>query len=190
PPLGRAGEAVAVPVVSAAGGSISQVALLYWMSLRGAEHSVRIATPYFVPDSSLVAELEAAARRGVEVTILVPGEHNDSALVRYASMVHYADLLEAGVRIFEYQPTMMHAKAVTVDEGWSVVGSSNFDNRSFDLNYEITLAIPDSGLTSRLREVYEADLAKSSEVTLEDVREWSVFERARNRLAYALREQL
>nr|MBA2564657.1 cardiolipin synthase B [Gemmatimonadota bacterium] len=104
-----------VPILSAPGTSISEVAFVYWLSLRAARQRVRIATPYFVPDSALAAELAATARRGVEVTLLVPGRHNDSRLVRYGSRVLYEDLLQAGVRIFEYEPTMMHAKTMTVD---------------------------------------------------------------------------
>ena len=124
------------------------------------------------------------------MTLLVPGEHNDSRLVRWASQVFYRELLEAGVRIFEYRPTMMHAKVMIVDGAWAVVGSANFDNRSFELNYELTLGVRDSALVQRLDRTYRADLAESREVTLEEVRSQPALERARSRLAHLLREQL
>ena len=134
--------------------------------------------------------IEATARRGVEVLIILPNELNDSRLVRWASRTYYRALLEAGVRIFEYQPTMFHVKAVTVDDDWAIVGSANFDNRSFELNYEVMVVAEDSMLVDSLQKSMRSDLRRSREITLADVEEWSLLERVRDRLATVLREQL
>jgi cardiolipin synthase len=126
----------------------------------------------------------------VEVVLILPNELNDSRLVRWASRTYYRPLLEAGVRIFEYQPTMFHVKAVTVDDAWAIVGSANFDNRSFELNYEVMLAVEDRELVESLQESMRADLEESREITLEVVEAWSPLARARDRLATVLREQI
>ncbi len=190
PVLTHVGDARMVPLSAAPGGSISDIAFVYWLLFHAATQEVRIATPYFVPDPDLELGIADAARRGVKITLLVPGQHQDSAIVRYASRTYYRRLLEAGVRIFEYQPTMMHTKTVTVDNQWAVIGSSNFDSRSFELNYEIAIAAYDTSLVEALKVSYAEDLQAAREITLEEVNEWSLFARARNHLALLLREQL
>jgi len=190
PPLPPAGDARVVPLSAAPGGSISDIAFVYWLLFHSAREEVRIATPYFVPDPDLELGVAEAARRGVKVTLLVPGPYQDSTLVGYASRTYYRRLLEAGVRIFEYQPTMMHTKTVTVDDTWAVIGSSNFDSRSFELNYEVALAVYDETLVDALKVSYAKDLANAREITLEDVQQWSLFARIRNHFALLLREQL
>jgi len=190
PPLTPAGNARVVPLRAAPGGSISDIAFIYWLLFHTAQKEVRIATPYFVPDPDLELGIAEAARRGVRITLLVPGQYQDSAPVRYASRTYYRRLLEAGVKIFEYQPTMMHTKTVTVDGQWAVIGSSNFDSRSFELNYENALAVYDDPLVKALDLSYAKDLADAREITLKDVEQWSLFARIRNHLALLLREQL
>lgn len=151
---------------------------------------VRIATPYFVPDPELELGIAEAARRGVRVALLVPGQYQDSDLLRYASRTCYRRLLEAGVKVYEYQPTMMHTKTVTVDGQWAVIGSSNFDSRSFEPNYEIVLAVFDDPLVDALKVSFANDLADAREISLEDVEQWSWFARVRSHLALLWREQL
>ena len=158
--------------------------------MRRARERVWISTPYYAPDPDLQKSIEETARRGVEVLLIVPNDLNDSRLVRWASRIHYRPLLEAGVRIFEYQPTMFHVKAVIVDRDWAIVGSANFDNRSFELNYEVMVAGEDTVLVADLEGSMRADMRRSKEITLKDVREWSILERGRDRLVSALREQL
>jgi cardiolipin synthase len=157
---------------------------------RGARERIYVATPYFVPDPDLEIGLEDAARRGLDVRLLVPNDYQDSKLVRYASQTWYADLLRAGVRIYEYQPTMMHVKAVSVDREWAIVGSANFDNRSFMINFEVSVAVFDPGFVAELDDSFERDLRKAREITLGEVDAWSLFARTRNHLARTLREQL
>jgi cardiolipin synthase len=190
PAIDSTGGARAVPILGEPGTTISDIAFLYWLSLQRARDQVWISTPYFAPDPDLQESIEAAARRGVEVVLILPNELNDSRLVRWASRTYYRPLLEAGVRIFEYQPTMFHVKAVTVDDAWAIVGSANFDNRSFELNYEVMLAVEDRELVESLQESMRADLEESREITLEDVEAWSPLARARDRLATVLREQI
>ncbi|MBA3564822.1 MAG: cardiolipin synthase B [Gammaproteobacteria bacterium] len=190
PPLAPAGAARMVPLNAAPQGSISDIAFVYWLLFHSAHEKVRIATPYFAPDPELELGVQEAARRGVEVTLLVPGPHQDAAVVGYASRTYYRRLLKAGVRIFEYQPTMMHTKTVTVDNTWAVIGSSNFDSRSFELNYEIAVAVYDRPFVEALNASYTEDLSESTEITLADVEQWSIFARARDRIALLLREQL
>jgi cardiolipin synthase len=190
PEVEPSGEARAVPILGAPGGTVSDIAFLYWISLQAARERVWIATPYYMPDPDLQSAVEATARRGVRVHLIVPNELNDSSLVRWASRTHYRALLESGVRIYEYQPTMFHVKAVTVDDDWAIVGSANFDNRSFELNYEVMIAVQDSALVRVLERSMRDDVRESREITLEDVEKWSLLERARDRLAALLREQI
>jgi cardiolipin synthase len=163
---------------------------MYLLSLSSAVRSVRIANAYFVPDSLAVASLVGARERGVTVEIIVPSHHIDTALVRRASRALWGPLLEAGVAIYEYQPTMYHVKVVIVDEVWTSVGSTNFDNRSFRLNDEANLNVLDAEFAAGQADVFEQDKAKSRRITLEEWRRRPWRERAVERLASLLRLQL
>jgi cardiolipin synthase len=105
-----------------------------------------------------------ASERGVDVRILAPGSHIDKAPVRTAGRAAYAELLAAGVRLFEYRPTMLHAKSLVVDERWAMVGTMNFDNRSFQLHDEVTLGVWSERFNERLRRSFEADLERCEEI--------------------------
>jgi cardiolipin synthase len=140
--------------------------MVYQTLLAAAQRTIEITTPYFLPDRSACAELVRAIKeRDVAVTILTPGQHSDHLLTRRASRRLYGPLLKAGARIYEYEPTMIHAKALVIDGTWSVVGSTNFDNRSFGINDEINVAAFDTQLAGRLQEDYQRDLASSRRVT-------------------------
>lgn len=190
PSIEPAGDARAIPLLGGPGGTVSPIAFLYWIALQGARERVWISTPYYAPDPDLQEAIEATARRGVEVVLIVPGERNDSRVVRWASRTQYGALLEAGVRIYEFEPTMFHVKALTVDREWAIVGSANFDNRSFELNYETVLAVEDPALVEALDASMRRDIERSREITREDVAGWSPLERARDHLALSLREQI
>ena len=110
-------------------------------------------------------ELIQAARRGVTVRIIVPGQYNDHRLVRWTSRRLYGELLRSGIEILEYGPAMTHAKVMIVDGVWSVLGSTNFDNRSFGLNDEINVALMDSVVATRLREDFTRDLGQSDRIS-------------------------
>ena len=171
-----------------AGGS-THTRILFQLLIDSARHSIHITTPYFLPDKSATEALEKAARRGVEVRILVPGRHADHFLSRRSSRRRYGPLLKAGARIFEYSPSMIHAKILTVDGRWSVVGTTNFDSRSFRLNDEINLAVVDERLYDRLEKDFARDLADSREITLQQWQKRSIFDRINEYLGWVLERQ-
>ncbi len=129
------------------------------------------------------------ARAGVDVRVLVPGNHTDAVPVQAAGRSYYEELLAAGVRIFEYQPAMMHAKTAVIDGAWSIVGSANLDERSMELNEENVLGIGDPDFARAIEEGVMADLARSREIHLEEWRKRSIFQRGFERCAKALIEQ-
>jgi cardiolipin synthase len=134
--------------------------------MESADRHVRIATPYFLPDRALRRALVASAQRGVAVTAIVPGRRTDQRWVRLASRRMWGELLRAGVRIFEYRDTMTHAKVLIVDDLWSVLGTTNIDNRSFEHNDEVNVALRDPDLAARLLDDYRRDMDDSDEITL------------------------
>jgi cardiolipin synthase len=134
-----------------------------------------ITTPYFVPDESSRWSIEDAVRRGVRIRLLVEGDKTDAKPVKYASRRYYEELLKQGVEIYEYQPTMMHAKTLVVDEVWNIVGSSNFDNRSLELNDEVNVAVTSRDLAARLLEDFEHDIQQARRITLEEWRRRSLW---------------
>ena len=172
-----------------AGGS-TRARLLFQMLLSSAQRSIHITTPYFVPDRSMIDELVRAIReRSVEVTVLVPGKRSDHILTRSSSRRAYGRLLEAGARIFEYQPAMIHAKILLVDGLWGVVGSTNFDNRSFGLNDEVNLAVRGEAFVERLESDFVTDLANSERISLDRWRHRSILERAPELLGWVFDRQ-
>jgi cardiolipin synthase A/B len=145
--------------------------ILFQLLIGCARKCVYINTPYFLPDrSARRAIIHAVRHRNVEVKIITPGDHSDQKLTRASSRELYGVLLKAGAEIYEYQPGMIHVKALMVDNCWSVVGSTNFDYRSFDLNDEVNLAILDSDVTRRMAADFECDLALSRRITYQDWR--------------------
>jgi cardiolipin synthase len=136
-----------------------------------ARHEIVITTPYYVPDESMQNALCAAARRGVDTTIVFPAR-NDSFVVAAASRSYYPDLLAAGVKIFEYVGGLLHTKSFTLDGEVTLIGSANMDRRSFDLNYENNILLHDRTLTADMRRLQEHYISKSNRVTREAVAAW------------------
>ena len=163
---------------------------LYYLAIASARKTIELTAAYFVPRPAFTDALCAAADRGVDVRIVVPGPHIDKGFVRIAGRAAYEQLLEAGVRLFEYQPTMLHAKSLCVDGTWSSVGTINFDNRSFQLHDEITLCIWDREFASRLHDAFEADIAKSDEIEPGRWDDRSVRQRAAEVATTVLRREL
>jgi len=153
---------------SPTGGSES-MHLMYLMAITAARHTIHLSNAYFVPDDLTVQALVAAAKRGVEVRIITPGKFIDSDVVRAASRERWGDLLKAGVKIAEYQPTMFHVKSLTVDSLLVSVGSTNFDNRSFSLNDEANLNVLDPAFAKQQEAVFNDDWNRARQVTL---RQW------------------
>jgi cardiolipin synthase A/B len=125
-----------------------------------------LATPYFVPGEAALMALTSAALRGVDVRLLVPRQA-DSRVVTWAARSYYDQLLQAGVRVFEYLPRMLHSKALLVDEATAIVGSANFDHRSFRLNFELSVLLQDAGVAESLEAIFSEDLAQAEEVRVD-----------------------
>jgi cardiolipin synthase len=151
---------------SPTGGSES-MQLMYLFSIAAAVRTIDLSAAYFVPDELSRKALLAAMKRGVKLRIIVPGDHMDSETVKSASRAQWGPLLEAGAVIAEYQPTMFHCKVLIVDQLLVSMGSTNFDNRSFRLNDEATLNILDATFAAQQTQVFEQDLARSRQVSLE-----------------------
>lgn len=166
------------------------VRLMYLMSITAAQRTLRLATAYFVPDDLSVATLAGACGRGVKVEIITPGKHIDTHVVRRASRSRWGKLLEAGVAIYEYQPTMYHCKVMIVDDVWVSVGSTNFDNRSFRLNDEANLNVYDAELARQQIECFEQDKLRSRRITLEEWKNRPLREKLVEHAAGLLRGQL
>ena len=168
PQLVSRGDTVAQMVRSSYDDGTESIRLLYLLSIASARHSVLIANSYFVPDDLAVKTLIEARGRGVDVQIIVPGAQIDSEVTRAASRRRWAPLLEAGVAIYEFQPTMFHCKVMVVDDLWVSVGSTNFDNRSFRLNAEANLNTIDRGLALQERGAFERDRGRSRHITVDE----------------------
>ncbi|MCH8921709.1 MAG: hypothetical protein IIA67_01020 [Planctomycetes bacterium] len=150
-----------------------------------AKQRIYITTPYFIPDQSLQTALRTAAYRGVDVRVLLPGE-SDWRLVQWAARSYYPELLASGVRIFEYQGGMVHAKNIVLDEDVSMVGSANLDIRSFRLNFELSCFVKDVALNEELSALFERNLQRSQEVELEALRRRHVVVRLTDAVANLL----
>ena len=165
PDLAPIPDGVAMQVVrSSASVGDTNVEALFYLAIACARTRLNMTTAYFAPRPAFTEALSAAARRGVSVRLLVPGPNIDKEVVRQAGRAVYEQLLSAGARIYEYQPTMLHAKTLTIDGAWSTVGSVNFDNRSFQLQDECSLCVHSSPFATMLDERFERDLAHASEI--------------------------
>lgn len=191
PPLEDHGDVQAMVVCSTpTTGRSARNRMVYQTLLASARETIEITTPYFLPDRSACTEMVRAIReRGVAVTILTPGQHSDHLLTRRSSRRLYGPLLKAGAKIFEYEPTMIHAKILIVDAKWTVVGSTNFDNRSFGINDEVNLASFDETLAARLQEDFRADLRESRRITYRKWYRRPLTERAHELLGWLLERQ-
>ena len=176
PQLKPVGDVDAHVAFTSPRGSISSVQLLYYLAIGAAQKELIIQNPYFLPHEDAIEELKEAAKRGVDVRVMLPAaEVIDMPTVQHASHHHYGDLLENGVRVFEYQQTLLHSKVMIVDGVWCCVGSTNFDDRSFQLNDEITVGFTDPRIAQQLRAAYEDDLQHCREIHLDEwkARSWS-----------------
>jgi cardiolipin synthase A/B len=174
---------------SPVGGSES-MHLMVLLALTAARRSIDIVNAYFVPDRLTVEALVAAAKRGVHVRIVVPGKHTDARIGRWAAHALYGDLLNAGVEIFEYQPTMIHCKVMVIDTAWSSVGSANFDDRSFRLNDEANLNAFSESLAREQVAQINLDISRSRKMVLGRWARRSWTRRLYENLALLLRSQL
>ena len=175
---------------SPSAGRSTHARMLYQTLLASAQKSVLVTTPYFLPDKSARAEMVRALReRDVKIKVIAPGDRSDHTLVRRSSRRLYGELLEAGAEIYEYEAAMMHAKTLVIDGVWSVIGSTNFDNRSFGLNDEVNLAARDAQLAARLTEDFNRDLESCRRITLEEWRKRPLLEQAHEQVGRLLERQ-
>jgi cardiolipin synthase len=180
-PFTKTGASSTAMVVGSAptAGKGTTARVLFQTLLASARKSIYITTPYFLPDNSARTELIRAIReRKVDVKIVVPGRHADHLMTRRSSRRLYGALLEAGAKIYEYRPSMIHTKSLIVDGLWGVVGSTNMDSRSFTLNDEVNLAVLDPAFAMRLEQDFFNDLSQSREVTYDEWRNRPHSERA------------
>lgn len=153
------------------------------LTISGARQTLYISNAYFVPDDDLRRMLRAAARRGVDVRVLTAGPETDVKLVRIAGRASWEELLRAGVRIYEYQPTMLHAKTIVADDFWVTIGTMNFDNRSIAFNEESNLIVQDSAVAALMHSKFEDDLRFSKEIVLREFVRRSVLAKTLERMA-------
>lgn len=158
----RQGDAIVQVVRGSASFGWQDMQTLIRVMLESAEERVRLATAYFSPDEYFVELLCATARRGVEVEIVLPGPHTDKRVCQLAGQHYYEDLTACGVKIYQYQPTMMHAKVITVDRVAALIGSTNFNRRSLDHDEEVMLAVLNPEFTATLDDHFESDIAAST----------------------------
>jgi len=175
-----AGTAQSIVVWSSRQAGFNEMKLLFLLAIAAARQSIDIESPYLITDESSQWSLHEARRRGVRIRLLVDGDKTDARTVKFAGRGQYEHLLEDGIEIAEYQPTMMHAKAMMIDGSFSVVGSANFDNRSLELNDELSVAVFDPSMTARLESDFEKDLTESKKIDLDSWRSRPVFVRGRD----------
>jgi cardiolipin synthase len=163
PPAKAAGDATIQMLESGPDSSFATLHQALFQAINSAETEIRLTTPYFIPDPAIMSSLVGAALRGIRVTLVLPLK-TDAPLVRYASRSFYDVLLQAGVKIFEYQPRILHAKMMLIDRKWTMIGSANMDIRSFRLNFELNLLIYGESVATQAAALFEADLAQSVQV--------------------------
>ena len=172
-------------------GSASAVKILHHLIICCARKRIFIQNPYFLPDPEGIELLAQAVERGVDVRVMTPSTGgSDMPMVQHAAHHNYGKLLAHGVRIFEYRKTLLHQKVMTVDGCWSAIGSSNFDDRSFEINDEITLGFNDSALAGKLEMMFERDARDCVELTSEAWSKRSLAHRLLDGALYLVNEQL
>jgi cardiolipin synthase len=196
PDLPPAGGVTAQVVASSPAGGASDAYMMFLLAISSARRSIHVTNPYFVIDDAFAEEFIRAAKRGVEVMALVPGRIENELLRVDQNLVHYAGrgelgpLLEAGVRVFEYEAALLHAKTMVVDGVWATIGSTNFDPRSFELNDELNVTVLDAGVARQLEEIFRRDLERSREVTYAEWQARGLKQRILEVFAFPAKSQL
>jgi cardiolipin synthase len=170
--------------------SMAPIPLVQATAFAAAEKRIWITNPYCTPTDDQVDLLTKAVQRGVDVRLLLPGENNDQPMTKSAGRAAYGRMLEGGVKIFEYQPTMIHTKSMVVDSLFSVFGSSNFDARSSEINEELDIVVYDEHFARQMETIFENDLRQAREYTLEDFKKRTWWERTTEWLMLPFRSQL
>ena len=191
PKIPPTGTSTAHVAYTSPDGSVSAVQILYYLAIKAARREIIIQNPYLLPDSQAIAALEEAVQRGVDVKIMVPSDDaTDSPLVQHASHHHFGTLLRRGVKIYEYQKTLLHQKVIIIDGTWSCVGSTNFDDRSLQLNDEVSVGVIDPSLAAQLRAAFFDDLRHARERKFEEWKDRGLWHKTVDGVAYLGRSQL
>lgn len=191
PAIPPSGNAVAHVAYTSPSGGVSSVQLLYYLAIKAARREIIIQNPYLLPDDEAIEALEEAVDRGVDVKIMVPSDDaTDSPVVQHASHHHFGTLLNKGVKIWEYEKTLLHQKVLIVDGIWSTVGSTNFDDRSFDLNDEVNIGVLDPAVAAQLRAAFENDLRHAKQRSIGEWKKRGAWHKFVDGLAYLGRSQL
>ncbi len=179
-----AGEGATVLIVpTGPADRLESCSLMFQQAIHSAKERIWIASPYFVPDHGVMSALHLAELRGVDVRIIIP-EMPDSKLVYYSAYAFVGELLDSGIEIYRYEPGFMHQKAFLVDDRLAGIGTANFDNRSFRLNFEVTALVIDEAFVSEVAKMFDADFAKSRLMTSDEVAEKPTWFKAMSRASY------
>ncbi len=177
-----AGDARSIAIWSSSEAGSNALKLVYLLAIGAARRTIDIQSPYFITDESTMWSLLEARKRGVRIRVLTEGDVTDAKPVKFAGRSQYEHFLEHGIEVYEYQPTMMHVKALVVDGTIGIVGSANFDNRSMELNDELNVAVASPTLASQLTRDFEADMRRSARIDLNAWRDRPLHIRAREKL--------
>ena len=187
----KAGETAAHVVFLSPSGSPSTLKVLHYMLIKLASKRITVQNPYFLPDPDAREALLEAVKRGVEVRVMIPSEHaTDAPITQHASHHHFGTLLKGGVKLYEYERTLLHQKVVTVDGMCSSIGSTNFDDRSFEINDEVSLIVYDEQIARELEETFEKDLAHAAERNFDDWKKRPAMHKLRDFFSFLVNEQL
>jgi len=191
PALEPAGDVLIHATYAKPEGSAPAVKILHHTAICLARKKIWIQNPYFIPEPDAIDAFGLAVKRGVDVRVLMPSTSgSDNPLVQHAGHRNFEKLLKCGVRLFEYPHTLLHQKVMTVDGVWSAVGSSNFDDRSFETNDEITLGIKDAAIAQRLDAIFEKYAQKATEIELEAWRKRGLWHKLKDNFFYLINELL
>ncbi len=190
PVIDPAGDVEVQTILSSPTTGAGAAATMYLIAVQCARRYLNIANPYFIPGLRLIEMLSRASRRGVTIRLMVAGRHNDTWWARQNSLRLYGRLLQAGVEIYEFQPSMLHQKTMVVDGTWATVGTANFDNRSFALSEETNVCFHDPALVEKLEAVFLADLEKCQRIELEEWRRRGLWQRAKELFASLIEDQV
>jgi cardiolipin synthase len=191
PKLPPSGPTAAHLAYTSPDGNVSAVSLLYYLAIKAARREILIQNPYMLPDQQGIALLADAVARGVQVHLMMPSDDaTDSALVQHASHHHFGTLLKKGVKVYEYDKTLLHQKVIVVDGIWSCVGSTNFDERSFALNDEVSIGVVDPVVAAQLRAAFFNDLRSTNERKFDEWKDRGLWHKTVDGMAYLGRSQL
>ena len=191
PRIPPAGSSTAHLAYTSPDGNVSAVSILYYLAIKSARREILIQNPYMLPDEQGIALLADAVARGVQVHIMMPSDDaTDSAFVQHASHHHFGTLLKRGVKIYEYNKTLLHQKVIVVDGVWSCVGSTNFDERSFQLNDEVSIGVVDPVVAGQLRAAFFDDLRSTNERKFDEWKSRSLWHKLVDGTAHLGRSQM